>query len=101
MPMPSRTPNDMVIDSDYANEQRPKLHVGSITKVLNNDWHISAIVDTGKMSHMFVQMSVLQDLQNAGSHVSTIYLKLDDPKNTDAVLDSSDSKVFRNTKSIR
>ncbi|HEY3742033.1 MAG TPA: ABC transporter permease [Bryobacteraceae bacterium] len=79
-------PNDMVVDTDYAKEA--KLHVGSTVTILNNNWHISAIVDTGKMSHIFVPLAVLQDLQNAENHVSMIYLKLDDPKNAEAVVDA-------------
>ena len=79
-------PNDMVVDTDYAKEA--KLHVGSTTTVLNNNWRVSAIVETGQMSHIFVQLAVLQDLQNAEKHVSMIYLKLDDPKNADNVVDA-------------
>jgi putative ABC transport system permease protein len=37
---------------------------------------------------MFVQIGVLQEMQNAQGKVSAIYLKLDDPKNADATVDA-------------
>jgi len=88
-----RQPDDIVVDSDYANEQRPKLHVGSITKALNQEWHVCAVVETGKMSHAFVQIGRLQYLSNAPGKVSQIYLKLDDPKNTDIVVKELDTLI--------
>jgi putative ABC transport system permease protein len=78
----------IVVDSDYAAEQNPKLHVGSQTKVLNQTWTVCAIVGTGKMSHLFVPIAELQDLTSATGHVSTIYLKLDDPKSVGTVIDN-------------
>ena len=79
-------PNDMVVDTDYAAEA--KLHAGSKTTILGTPWHISAVVETGKLSRMFVQIGVLQDMQNAQGKVSAIYLKLDDPKYADAAVDA-------------
>jgi putative ABC transport system permease protein len=81
-------PDDMVVDSDYAAEQHPNLHLGSATKLLNRTWRVSAIVESGKLSHVFVPIAVLQELNNSPGRVSQIYLKLDDPKNIPEVIDA-------------
>jgi putative ABC transport system permease protein len=49
---------------------------------------VTAIVETGKLSHVFVPVAELQDLNNSPGKVSMIYLKLDDPKNLPAVMDA-------------
>jgi putative ABC transport system permease protein len=86
-------PDDIVVDSDYAAEQHPNLHVGSETTALNQKWHVCAVVETGKMSHAFVQIGRLQDLSNAPGKITQIYLKLDDPRNTDAVVRQLDDLI--------
>ena len=47
---------------------------------------MAGIVEPGKLSHLFVQMGVLQDLIGSTGKVSQVYLKLDDPKNTSEVV---------------
>ena len=44
------------------------------------------MVDSGKLSHMFAQLDALQDKYSATDKVSMIYVKLDNPANTDAVI---------------
>jgi putative ABC transport system permease protein len=82
-----RHPGDIVIDTSFAAEQKPAAHVGSKVKILNRFWNVTAVVENGKLSHVFAQKAELQDLTNAIGHVNTIYLKLDDPKNVPQVLE--------------
>lgn len=79
-------PDDILVDSYYAKQRN--LHAGDTLRkvVLNRDWHVAGIVEPGKLSHLFVQMPVLQDLISANGKVSQIFLKLDDPARTDEVL---------------
>ena len=83
-----RQPRDVVVDTLYAAEQHPNLHFGSRTKLLNQWWNVSAIVDSGKLGHVFVRIGELQELTESQGKVSQIYLKLDDPKNIDAVIET-------------
>jgi len=86
-------PNDILVDASFAAEQRPKLHVGSQTKLLNTMWHVTGIVESGKLGRVFAQIGELQNLTQAPGHVSQIYLKLDDQKNTQAVMDALDKLI--------
>ena len=76
-----RGPNDILVDTFDA-KQRHVSAGGTVHDVLNRDWHVAGIVEPGKLAHLFVQMPVLQDLLGYGRHVSQIFVKLDDPKNT-------------------
>jgi putative ABC transport system permease protein len=77
-------PDDMLVDSWYADQK--KLHAGSIVKQLGHDWTIAGIVEPGKLGHSFVQIGPLQNVEGGAGHVSQIYLKLDNPANTDSVV---------------
>ncbi len=78
-------PDDILVDRFYADQR--KLHAGSATKILNRDWNVAGIVEPGKLSHLFIELGVLQDLIGATGKLSQIYLKVDDPAaNTDAVI---------------
>lgn len=80
-----REPDDLVVDTTFAAEQH--VHRGSKVNLLHRSWNVAAVVDSGKMSHAFAPIAVLQDLSNAPGGVTQVYLKLDDPNNVPAVMD--------------
>jgi putative ABC transport system permease protein len=82
---PFRYPNDIILDRYYA-EQRKK-RVGDTIEVMNRPWRVCGIVEGGTLAHILVPLDVLQDLDEATGRFSQIYIKLDDPANTDAVID--------------
>jgi len=82
-----RSPGEVVVDADYAAEQKPKLHVGSQIKLQGRMWRVVAVVASGALARVFVPLKELQELSRPG-YVSQIYLKLDDPKNLQEVLDT-------------
>ncbi|MDP9170969.1 MAG: FtsX-like permease family protein [Acidobacteriota bacterium] len=84
-------PNDILVDTFDA-QQRHVRAGGTVHDVLNRDWHVAGIVEPGKLAHLFVQMSVLQDLLGYEKHVSQIFLKLDDPSKTHEVIDALKAK---------
>lgn len=75
--------DDILLDRYYADQLH--VHSGATINVLKHDWHVAGIVEPGRLAHLFVQIQVLQDLIGSPGKVSTIYLKLDDPRNTDLV----------------
>ena len=83
-------PNDILLDQYYA-EQR-HVRAGGTISVLNKDWDVAGIVEGGKLAHLFVQIRVLQDLIGSAGKVGGVYLKLDDPRNTDMVKKQLDAK---------
>lgn len=83
-------PDDMLLDQDYANQRH--VHAGQKIRVLNREWNVVGIVEPGKLAHLFVLLSQLQDLMSATDKVSQIYLKLDNPANTQLVIDQLKEK---------
>ena len=81
---PLAQPDDILIDEYYAAQRKTK--VGRKINVMNRDWNVVGIVEPGKLAHLFVDIHVLQDLTGSTAKISQVYLKLDDPANTDAVV---------------
>jgi putative ABC transport system permease protein len=83
-------PDDMLIDQYYADQRH--VHAGQDLNVLNRKWHVVGIVEPGKLAHLFVALPVLQNLVGATGKVSAIYLKLDNPADTQMVIDQLKAK---------
>lgn len=79
-------PDDILFDTYYA--QQAHVHAGSKVNLLNHEWTVAGIVEPGKLAHIFLPLSVLQDLDGSTGKVAQIYLKLDDSTNTNAVVES-------------
>jgi putative ABC transport system permease protein len=93
---PFRGPRDVMVDEWYASENR--LRAGSTIRILNQDWRVSGIFQNGKLARIVFPLPVLQELTNNANppKVTQIYLKLDDPKNTDAVIKNLRAKLGDN-----
>jgi putative ABC transport system permease protein len=79
-----RQPDELVVDTTFAAEQHVRR--GGKVNLLHRDWNVAAIVESGKMSHVFAQITVIQDLSNDPGGFNQVYLKLDSPNNVPAVL---------------
>jgi putative ABC transport system permease protein len=77
-------PNEVIIDTFY-NSQHHK-HAGDSINLLSHEWRISGIFEGGKLAHVVFPLSVLQEHSGNTGKVSQIYLKLDDPANTDSAV---------------
>ncbi len=91
---PFQQPNDMIVDQYYAAQKKVK--VGDtihITGLGSTPWRISGIIQGGILAHVLVPLPVLQDLDSATGKVSQIYLKVDDPKNTQSVIAALKEKL--------
>ncbi len=78
-------PDDLLVDEVFAKQHH--LKPGSPID-FGGAWRVCGIVEQGKLSRTFADISHLQDLFAAHGQISTIYVKLDDPANTRAVIDS-------------
>jgi putative ABC transport system permease protein len=88
---PFKSPDDIIIDDVYS---RPKkLHAGDKVEVLNKNWRVAGIVRAGKLSHMFAQIHVLQELFANDHKVTVAYVKLDNPANTQPVIEQLSAKL--------
>ncbi len=88
---PPSAPDDIIVDQYYAAQER--LHVGSRLKLLNLDWRVSGIFETGKLARIILPIRRLQELTSNSGKVTQIFLKLDNPKNTDSVISDLKMKV--------
>jgi putative ABC transport system permease protein len=77
-------PDDILIDEAYARQK--KLQLGQTVKLDNHPWRVVGITDGGKLARIVVNIKTLQYLDDTANKVSQIYLKLDDPSNTLAVV---------------
>jgi len=77
--------DDLVVDEVFA--QQHHLKPGS-TIDFGNNWRVSGTVEQGKLSRTFADIGRMQDLYSARELVSTVYVKLDDPANTRAVIEA-------------
>lgn len=79
-----RDPDDILVDELYARQK--KLHIGSAISLKNHDWHLTGIIQGGKLARVVVSLKSLQEVLDTGANLTQIYLKLDDPRNSDAVV---------------
>lgn len=81
---PWKAKNEIIIDEYYATQR--KLKAGSVVKLMNHDWVVSGVVESGKMSRIFMPIDVLQDLTGNTGKYSQLYVRVDDPKRTEEVV---------------
>jgi len=81
---PFQGPDDMLVDDYFASQKN--VHVGDKLELLNHTFRVSGIVEHGKGARKFLPITTLQDLIGAQGKASMFYVKLDDPKYTNAVV---------------
>jgi putative ABC transport system permease protein len=85
-----QNPGEIVLDRYYAAQRH--VHAGEKIRVFNRDWVVSGIVEPGILAHLFIPLHELQDMVAATGKISFVYLKLDDPANTKAVVEALKKK---------
>jgi putative ABC transport system permease protein len=81
---PFEHPNDVMVDEVYASQHH--LRVGDSINNTNHTWRVSGIYEPGMLARMVVPIATLQDLTGNTGKVSTVYVKVDNPANTAAVI---------------
>jgi putative ABC transport system permease protein len=79
-----QAPDDILVDKLYAKQKR--LPIGAAITLLNHKWRLVGIIDGGKLARVVVSLKTLQQVLDTGPKVTSIYLKLDNPANIDAVV---------------
>jgi putative ABC transport system permease protein len=83
--------DDILVDEYYAREKH--LHVGDTIHLVDHDWHLAGIFESGKLTRIAVQLPVLQQLTGNPHHLSQIYVKVDDPSRAREVVDQLHTKL--------
>jgi putative ABC transport system permease protein len=79
---PFQGDDDILVDEYYAKQK--KVHPGDHVKLINHDWRVAGIFESGKLARILAPMSSLQHLTGNEGKISAVYLKLDDPSKADA-----------------
>jgi putative ABC transport system permease protein len=88
---PIQDDNDLVVDEYYAREHH--YFVGQTVHLVNHDWHVAGIFESGKLTRIAVRLKVLQAITGNSGHLSQIYVKVDDPGRVQAVVDELRKKM--------
>lgn len=80
---PFENSDDIVIDRVFAKQRN--LHPGD-TFDFGHLWHVTGVVEEGKLSRTFADITALQDIFAENGKITMVYVKLDDPANVQAVV---------------
>jgi len=81
---PFSGPDDILVDERYAKQNH--LRVGSSVRLLNKEWRVCGVFESGKLARMVLPLARLQELTGNTGKLTQIFVKLDDSKLTnDAV----------------
>jgi putative ABC transport system permease protein len=79
-------PEDVILDQYYAKQKKKR--VGETIQILNRSWRISGVMEGGQLAHIVMPLKTLQDLDQVKGKLTFVYVKLDDPANTETVKES-------------
>ncbi len=82
---PFEAPFDVLVDDLYARNH--KLRVGSDVRLLAHDFRVCGIVEHGKGARIFIPLGTLQSLMEAPNSVTLFYIKVNQPSETQTVID--------------
>ena len=88
---PFKTDQDMLVDEYYAKEKG--LHVGDKVQLINHEWNIAGIFESGKLARICVRLPVLQELMTNPHRLSQIFVKADDQGHVQEVLQELRAKL--------
>lgn len=83
--------DEIIVDEYYAQEKN--LKVGSVINVLNLNWRICGIIESGKLSRMFLPLPVLQEKAANAGRLTNIFIKVDDKANIPSVMKTINDKL--------
>lgn len=88
---PFQGDDDVIVDEYYAREKR--LNVGSTVQLMNHNWRVSGIFESGKLARICVKLDTLQRLTGNSRKLSQIYLKADDPAHAQSIVNELRAKM--------
>jgi len=88
---PFEKDEDILVDEYYAREKH--LRVGDTVHLIDHDWHLRGIFESGKLTRIAVRLPVLQELTGNPHHLSQIYIKVDDPGRAQEVVSELHTKL--------
>ncbi len=78
------TPYEAMVDEVYARQE--DVGVGDHIELMGHQFDVVGIVETGKMSRVFIPLATMGDLQGWQDQYSQVYIKLHDPSKAREVI---------------
>ena len=78
-------PYEAIIDEVYARQE--EVAVGDSIELMSREFDVVGIVETGKMSRVFIPPETMSDLQGWQGRVSQVYVKLDESTKARALIE--------------
>src|SRR4051794_19128264 len=85
---PFQGPYDAIVDDYFAASRKQPVHVGSQIEILNHNFRIAGVVEHGHGARKFIPISTMQALTGAEGKASIFYVRADDSKNADLIVES-------------
>ena len=82
---PYEAPYEAVVDEVYARQE--EVGVGDSLELMGREFEVVGIVETGKMSRVFIPPETMSDLQGWQGRFSQVYLKLEEPSGAHALIE--------------
>ena len=79
-----REPYEAIVDEVYARQEQ--VSVGDSIELMGHDFEVVGIVETGKMSRVFIPPETMSDLQGWQGRFSQVYVELRDPSEARKVI---------------
>jgi putative ABC transport system permease protein len=97
---PFRGPDDLIVDDYYARQNN--VHVGDTLKLINHQWQVSGIVESGRLGRLVVPLRTLQRLSGNSDppRITQIFVKLDDPANTPQAVEQLNEAMQGNLQAV-
>ncbi len=80
-----RAPYEAIVDEVYARQEQ--VSVGGTIELMSHEFEVVGIVETGKMSRVFIPLETMADLQGWQGRFSQLYVKLNEPSRARALID--------------
>ncbi len=88
---PPKGPYDVVVDEVYARYK--KVEVGDTLSLLNSDFRVTGVVETGKLSRIFIPLRTMQELMGWDGQFSQLFVKLRDPADTQRMVKEISAQI--------
>ena len=97
---PFQGPDDIIVDEYYALQNR--VHVGGTVNLINHQWRVCGIVESGRLPRLVVPLRTLQKLTGNADppKITQILVKLDNPALTLQVVDQLNEAMQGNLQAV-
>ena len=84
---PFQGPDDVIVDDFFAASRKQPVRVGDQLEIFNHNFRVAGIVENGHGARKFIPIETMQALTGSEGKASIFYVRADDPKDADLIVD--------------